>query len=90
MNASHIVESISNHIVSQYDSVIEKALIKCGFTMQFCEEHSHEFLWITDNLNPLNRQLFWQNTFLFAISETVCYDDAANKYLIKIEVTFKQ
>lgn len=43
---SEIIEQVSNEIASQYDNQIEKALLRCGFTMRYCEEHPEEFLWM--------------------------------------------
>lgn len=85
---SEIIEQVSNEIASQYDKQIEKALLKCGFTMQYCEEHPEEFLWIRDGINPMNGKLHWLGQYLFSVTEHLNYDDRHNKYVVKVNVEF--
>jgi len=85
---SEIIEQVSNEIASQYDNQIEKALLKCGFTMQYCKEHPEEFLWIRDGINPLNGKLQWLGQHLFSITESLNYDDQHYLYAIEMNIEF--
>ena len=85
---SEIIEQVSNEIASQYDNQIEKALLRCGFTMRYCEEHPEEFLWIRDDINPMNGKLHWLGQHLFSVTESLNYDDKYNKYAIEVNIEF--
>lgn len=79
---------VVNEISSQYDNLIEKVLLQCGFTIQYCKEHPEEFLWIEDILNPMNKQLQWMGQHLFSIKEVLDYDEKNNKYSMEVNIEF--
>ena len=87
---SVIIEQISREIASQYDEQIEKALNRCGFTMQYCIEHPEEFLWIRDAINPMNGQLQWLGQDLFSVTQSLNYDEQHNKYVVEVNIEFAE